>query len=83
MSGDEASCQALIDDLCTNPSIRITGFNWLEEVMVEQIDEETGSRELVESGMVRLQVNLRLFMTDVTNYEEAVSAAVEAAGAEG
>lgn len=83
MSGDEASCQALIDDLCTNPSVRITGFNWLEEDMVEQINEETGSRDLVGSGIIRLQVNLRLYMTNVTDYEEAVSAAVEAAGAEG
>jgi hypothetical protein len=33
--------------------------------------------------MVRLQVDLRLYMTDVTDYDEAVSAAVEAAEAEG
>lgn len=83
MSGDEAVCQALIDDLCTNPSVRITGFNWLEEVMVTQVDEESGTSTLVESGMVRLQVDLRLYMTDVTDYDEAVSAAVEAAEAEG
>lgn len=83
ISGDEWVCQALIDDLCTNPSVRITGFNWLEEVMVTQVDEESGTSTLVESGMVRLQVDLRLYMTDVTDYDEAVSAAVEAAEAEG
>jgi len=83
MSGSESTCQALIDDLCTNPSVRITGFEWLENVSIEQIDEETGFRVLVETDVVRLQVNLRLYMTDVTDYDEAVSAAVEAAGSEG
>ena len=83
MTGNESTCQALIDDLCTNPSVRITGFDWLEDVMVSEVDEESGEINLVESGMVRLQVNLRLYMTNVADYEALVSDAVEAAGAEG
>lgn len=83
MTGSESSCQALIDDLCRKPSVRITGFSWMSVDRVEQVNEVTGDVELVEPDYVRLQVSVRLYMTDVADYEALVSDAVEAAGAEG
>ena len=83
MTGSESSCQALIDDLCRKDAVRITAFSWLPVDPIERIDEETGSVELVEPDYVRLQVSVRLYMTNVADYEALVSDAVEAAGAEG
>lgn len=83
MTGSDISCQALIDDLCTKPSIRITGFEWIPIEPSEVVDEETGEVELVESDLFRLRVDLRFYMADVTDYQALVSDAMEAAGAEG
>ena len=83
MTGSESACQALIDDLCSKYAVRITAFSWLEVSPIEQIDEETGHVELVVPDYVRLQVSVRLYMTNVADYEALVSDAVEAAGAEG
>ena len=83
MTGSESACQALIDDLCSKDAVRITAFSWLEVNPIEQIDEETGSVELVVPDYVRLQISVRLYMTNVADYEALVSDAVEAAGAEG
>jgi hypothetical protein len=83
MTGDEAACQALIDDLCTKPSLRITGFEWLYVDPVEQYDEETGTVTLIDPDYTRLRVNIRLYMADVADYSAMVDQAVEAAGAEG
>ncbi len=83
MTGSESSCQALIDDLCTKPAIRITGFEWSQLDRVEVYNEETGEVALMETDDVRLRVNLRLYMTDVADYEALVSEAVQAAGSEG
>ena len=83
MTGSESACQTLIDDLCRKPALRITGFSWMRVDPIEQINEETGEVELVEPDYVRLQVSVRLYMTDVADYEALVSDAVEAAGAEG
>ncbi|MBP5180522.1 MAG: hypothetical protein J6127_04430 [Clostridiales bacterium] len=83
MTGSESQCQALIDDLCTNPSLRVTGFSWMNVDLIERLDEETGMVEMVEPDYVRLQVSVRLYMADVADYSALVSDAVEAAGAEG
>ena len=83
MTGSETACQALIDDLCRKPAVRITGFSWMRVEPVEQINEETGEVEIVNPDYVRLQVSVRLYMTNVADYEALVSDAVEAAGAEG
>ena len=83
VSGSPEACQALIDDLCTKPAIRITGFNWMPVDPVEQYNEETGEIELIDLNSTRLSVSLRLYMADVADYEALVNEAVEAAGAEG
>ena len=83
MSGSEAACQALIDDLCTMESIRVTGFEWLPIESTEQVNPETGEVEYVSSNTIRLRVNLRLYMAQIADYDAAVTEAVEAAGSEG
>ncbi|MBR5386317.1 MAG: hypothetical protein IK142_01900 [Clostridiales bacterium] len=83
MTGSPEACQALIDDLCTKPAIRITGFEWMTIDPVEHYDEETGEVEYIDPDYTRLRVSLRLYMADVADYEAMVSDAVEAAGAEG
>ncbi len=83
MTGSESACQALIDDLCSKHSLRITGFSWLPVDPVERANEESGTVELVQPDYVRLQVNVRLYMADVADYASLVSDAVQAAGAEG
>lgn len=82
MTGSESACQALIDDLCRKDAVRITAFSWLPVLPVEQTNED-GTVELVEADYCRLQVSVRLYMTNVADYEALVSDAVDAAGAEG
>ncbi|MBP5260819.1 MAG: hypothetical protein J6Z43_01680 [Clostridiales bacterium] len=84
VTGTPEACQAMIDDLCTRESLRITSFEWADIDRVERLNEETGLVELVESGFARLKLNINLYMADITDYEAAVSDAVDAAsGAEG
>lgn len=83
MTGNPDTCQALIDDLSTQPSVRITGFTWSAVDQVERINEETGEVELVDSDDVRLKVDIRLYMVDIVDYEASVTEAVEAVAAEG
>ncbi|MBR1797925.1 MAG: hypothetical protein IJ757_07970 [Clostridiales bacterium] len=80
MTGSQPTCQALIDDLCTKPSVRITGFEWMPIDQVEQYNEETGMMEYVESDQIRLRVSINLYMADIADYDAAVA---DAAGAEG
>ena len=81
MTGTKAACQAFIDDLCTKPSVRITGFTWEKLDMVERFNQTTGQYEYVDSGKVRLKITVNLYMADFVDYESAVADAV--AGAEG
>ena len=83
MTGDEAVCQALIDDISTNPSIRIRGFEWLTVNTQQVYNEETQMYEYVIPDYARLRLDLRLYMANVADYNALVSEAVEAAGAEG
>ena len=83
MTGDEAVCQALIDDIVTNPSVRVRGFTWMEVDTENVYNEETGIYEYVIPDYSRLRIDLRLYMTNVTDYDALVNEAVESAGAEG
>ncbi len=76
VTGTPAACQALIDDLCTKPAVRITGFSWEKLDMIEHYNEQTGMYEYVDSGKIRLRIDLNLYMADVADYESAVSDAV-------
>ena len=75
VTGKQKDCQALIDDLCTKPAVRITSFEW-EKSITERVNPETGYKELVDSGKVRLKISVNLYMADITDYETAVSDAV-------
>lgn len=83
MTGDEAVCQALIDDIVTNPSVRVRGFTWMEVDTETVYNEETGVFEIIVPDYSRLRIDLRLYMTNVADYDALVNEAVEAAGAEG
>ncbi len=83
LTGDEAVCQALIDDIVTNPSVRVRGFTWMEVDTEYVYNEEAGIYEYVIPDYSRLRIDLRLYMANVTDYDALVNEAVEAAGAEG
>ncbi len=68
ITGSKAACQALIDDLCTKPAVRITSFEWDKVDPVEQVDPVTGNVKLVDSGKVRLRIDVNLYMADVADY---------------
>ena len=78
VTGSEADCQALIDDLSVKPSIRLTGFEWSEVDPIAVESEEDGTIEYVDSGLVRLRVDFNLYMTDVADYVAIVEEAVDA-----
>lgn len=82
VTGSRTTCQAFIDDMCTNPAMRITGFSWSSVEMVEKYNPVTNTVELVDSGNVRLQISFNLYMADVTDYDAAVSDAVKDAVAD-
>lgn len=83
VTGSEEACQALIDDLSSKTSARITAFEWLNIDPTLVYNEETGQYEYVEADYSRLRVNVRLYMADIADYAGIVSDAVEAAGSEG
>ncbi len=68
VTGSQATCQAFIDDICTKPAVRITGFEWQKVDLKEKINEETGEIEYVNSGIVRLKLDLNLYMADIADY---------------
>ena len=61
----------MIDDLCTKPSVRITGFSWEKLDPVERLNPTTGGYEYVDSGKVRLKLDVNLYMADFADYEVA------------
>lgn len=73
VTGTANTCQALIDDLCTKPAVRIVSFEWLEVDKVERTNPETGIVERVDSGKERLRITVNLYMADISDYEVAVS----------
>lgn len=73
VTGSYDTCQALIDDLCTKPAVRIVSFEWLEVDKVERTNPETGIVERVDSGKERLRITVNLYMADISDYEVAVS----------
>lgn len=68
ITGTKSGCQALIDDLCTKPAVRVTGFTWEKLDPVERLNEQTGMVEYVDSGKVRLRIDVNLYMADVADY---------------
>lgn len=65
VEGDPKIEQAVIDDLTHNPSLRVTGFNWIDLDPVTFILED-GSIAVVESELSQLQISVNLYMKDKT-----------------
>ena len=80
VTGSKSACQALIDDICTKPAMRIESFSWDTVEPIQQYDQETGTTKTVDPGTVRLHISLYLYMVDVADYQAVLSDA--AAGSE-
>ena len=81
VTGSYEDCQAFIDDICTKESVRITGFEWSEVDKIEVVNSVTGKVEMVDSGLVRLNIRVKLYMADIEDYDSVVSDAVNEATA--
>ena len=68
VQGPENKCQAMIDDITKNPSIRVTGYSWnnAREIWSEDAD---GNRTLMNSGFKELRIELNLYMTEKPHFE--------------
>ena len=66
--GSQKQCQAMIDDLTHNPSIRVTSFSWSspEEIWVVDAD---GNKTLVNASDRELCITLNFYMTDKPQFE--------------
>lgn len=69
-TGTQSVCQAFIDDICTKPAVRVTGFTWSKVSPIEVYNEETGRYDKKDSGTMRLTLNLNLYMADVADYSQ-------------
>ncbi|MBO4610384.1 MAG: hypothetical protein J5696_11020 [Lachnospiraceae bacterium] len=65
VEGDPATEQAMIDELTHNPSLRVTGFNWIKLDPVTYVLDD-GSIVVVESELNQLQLSINLYMKDKT-----------------
>ena len=66
--GSQKKCQAMIDDLTHNPSIRVTSFGWSNSEEIWITDEE-GNRTLLNAGDKELTISLNFYMTDKPQFE--------------
>lgn len=73
VTGNQSTCQAFIDDICTKSAVRITGFEWFKSDPVEKYNEKTGLIELVEPNTAKLKITVNLYMADIADYDIAVS----------
>lgn len=69
VSGKQAKCQALIDDITKNPSIRVTGFSWSDAEPVYK-EDEAGNRTILNYGQKTLRLDLNFYMTDKPQFEQ-------------
>ncbi len=65
VEGDQEVEQKIIDELCKNPSVRITGFRWSHLDPVSYLLED-GSIVIIESDATQLTLNVNLYMKDMT-----------------
>lgn len=69
VQGTQEKCQALIDDITKNPSIRVTGFTWTDAKEVWAEDDK-GNKTLMNPDYKELKINLNFFMTEKPNFEK-------------
>lgn len=73
VTGKPEVCQAFIDDICTKPSVRVTGFEWAKVSLIEVYNAETDTYDKVDPGTMRLTITLNLYMADIADYNVVVS----------
>ncbi|MCR5635426.1 MAG: hypothetical protein K6F90_08930 [Lachnospiraceae bacterium] len=61
MTGNPVKEQALLDDILTNPSVRVTGFAWDDLNMIATTNED-GSVDIRENTDRQLTINLNVYM---------------------
>ena len=64
VEGDKEAEQAIIDDLTHNPSVRVTGFNWVK-LDPQTFILEDGSVFIVDSELTQLHLSVNLYMKDM------------------
>ena len=69
VQGTKEKCQAVIDDLTKNPSIRVRGFSWKDPVPVYAIDDD-GNKTLVNGNSKELKLDLNFYMSDKPQFED-------------
>ena len=73
VTGTRADCQAFIDDISSKPAVRVSGFEWDNNIKpVEKKNEITGEVEYVKPNTVRVRINIYLYMVDVADYRAVV-----------
>jgi len=70
IQGTQEKCQALIDDITKNPSIRVTGFSWTDAKEVWSEDEK-GNKTLMNPDYKELKINLNFYMTEKPHFEKS------------
>ena len=63
MEGNEKNLQKVIDDLSTNPAVRITGFNWITLDPITYLQED-GTVLVYENASKQLMLRVNLYMKD-------------------
>ncbi len=66
MEGDEETEQKVIDELSHNPSVRVTGFNWITLDPITYLQED-GTILMYDNESKQLQISVDLYMTERNN----------------
>ena len=69
VQGAKDKCQAIIDDLTKNPSIRVRGFSWRDPAPIYTIDDD-GNKTLVNGNSKELKLDLNFYMSDKPKFED-------------
>lgn len=74
VTGSRKDCQSFIDDISSKPAVLVTGFEWDNNVKLEEkVNEKTGAVEYVQPGTVRVRINFNLYMADVADYSAVIT----------
>ena len=72
VSGEAAKGQKMLDDLCSKPELRVTGFSWSDTAPV-RVQHEDGSYEMVDSGIKILRIDINFYMAEYPEFEAEVN----------
>ena len=69
VQGPIEKCQALIDDITKKPSIRVTGFSWVDAKEI-WIEDEKGNKTLMNPEYKELRLNLYFYMAEKPDFDK-------------